>query len=815
MSKLTQTGAAEGVATLSGRLEQSGTVSIGYATRTGALLRVDGQPRGAFDREHAQATLDVASGSTLTLEVEEHGLPTNALPSGDGLKWWWLNARGRQTPSLELSVAPAQGAQPPAQPAAGVPIIGHSHLDVAWLWDYEQTQRKALRTFAIAANLLERFAEFVFSQSQPQLYEFVEQSDAPFLDRIAALAREGRFDASIAAMWVEPDCNLPSGESLLRQLFYAHEYCVRRLGVTPQVAWLPDSFGFANTLPTLLAHAGIRYFATTKLRWNDTTPFPFTQFLWRGPDGSEILSALLASYDGGISPARLALARERNEPVVAGFGDGGGGVTEQMIGVARETGHWVRPLDWFELLNARRAELPVHQDELYLEYHRGVYTTHHNVKAANARLERELECAEEAAAWCVAVRAPADLHAAFRTRLDAVWKIVLRNQFHDVLPGTSVGAVYDDVRAEYDAAGEMLAAVRKGTASVLPRGAAPSRAFACRAPVAQDDGAFVFDNGLIRARLSGAGIISELAYSGGTNVVSQANVLALYRDRPKHWDAWNIDAGYDKRVFAPKHGAFVVENGELRVPFSFGKSAFEMRVSLRSGEPFVRVELDCDWETRHMLLRVENWLPLRAQSVTYGTPHGTIERSATAASAADRAKFEVPGQRFAFVRDASAGLVLFALDTYGWSARTLPKGGVHLGHSLLRGSSWPDPTADRGHNTFRYAFAPVETHSIGAIESAWSRFAHEQRVRLFVCEQEAILVTAVKPAFDGRGVIMRVRECDGVATIARIRCGARVRSIEPVDALERPCAGTVTLDEEFIVAPMEPFTLRSFRAHFS
>lgn len=815
MTKLTQTGAASGVAILSGRLEVSGTVTIGYSTRTGALLRIDGEPCGAFDREHGAATLDVASGSGITLEVEERSLPTNALPSGNGLKWWWLNRRGRQQPSLDLTVVPARTQLAPAKAASGVPIVGHSHLDVAWLWDYEQTQRKALRTFAIAENLLERFPEFVFSQSQPQLYEFVEQTDAPFLHRIAALAQQGRFDASIAAMWVEPDCNLPSGESLLRQLFYAHEYCVRRLGVTPQVAWLPDTFGFANTLPTLLAHAGIKYFVTTKLRWNDTTQFPFNQFLWRGPDGSGIVSALLASYDGGISPSRLALARDRNEPVVAGFGDGGGGVTAQMIGVARECGHWVRPLDWLETVHQRRAELPIHQDELYLEYHRGTYTTHHDMKGANANLERKLERAEEAAAWCVAVRAPVDLHGAFRSRLDAAWKIVLRNQFHDVLPGTSVAAVYEDARAEYDTANEIVDAVLKGTASVLPRGGAMNRGGGRCAPLAQGDGTFLFENGLVRAHVTGAGVISELALSNGSNVVSQANVLTLYRDRPKKWDAWNIDANYSKRVFAPKRGTPAVEDGELHVPFSFGKSTFDMRVSLRHGEPFVRVDLDCDWQTSHMLLRVENWLPLGAQSVTYGTPHGTIARSATASTAGDRAKFEVPGQRFALVRDGTGGVAVFALDTYGWSARALPKGGTHVGHSLLRGPTWPDPNADRGQNTFWYAFVPVASAGIGAIESAWSRFAHEQRVRLFVCEQDAILVTAVKPAFDGNGVIVRVRECDGIATVARIRCGARVRKIEPVDALERSCAGTVALEEEFVVAPMEPYAIRSFRAHFS
>src|SRR5581483_10858523 len=182
-----------------------------------------------------------------------------------------------------------------------------------------QTRRKAQRTFAIAADLLERDPAFVFVQSQPQLYRFVEEEDPQLFERVRADVAGGRWDADVAALWVESDCNVPSGESLLRQMLYAHEYCVRHFGKTPAIAWLPDTFGFANTLPQLLAHAGIPYFATTKLNWNDTTKFPYPQFVWRGPDGSSVVSALIRSYDGGAYPWRLSTARSRNEPLVLGY----------------------------------------------------------------------------------------------------------------------------------------------------------------------------------------------------------------------------------------------------------------------------------------------------------------------------------------------------------------------------------------------------------------------------------------------------------------------------------------------------------------
>ncbi len=296
----------DGIAVLATVVESPGPQTISYATRTGALLRINGIAAGALDREHPAMTCDVPPQAEVRLEVELRSLPTNGLPSGPGLRWWLMNLFAAQRPSQTLTIADADAASQTRAGSATWPLIGHSHLDVAWLWTYEETHRKAARTFAIAVNLLENNPEFTFAQSQPQLYEFVRVKDAQLFDRVRALAAEKRFDPSVAALWVEADCNLPSGESLLRQMLFAHRFCSDHFAEAPNVAWLPDSFGFANTLPTLLAHAGIPYFVTTKLQWNDTTRFPYAQFRWRGPDGSEVVAALIDSYDGGFNPWRVA-----------------------------------------------------------------------------------------------------------------------------------------------------------------------------------------------------------------------------------------------------------------------------------------------------------------------------------------------------------------------------------------------------------------------------------------------------------------------------------------------------------------------------
>ncbi len=784
-----------------------------YRTRTGAVLRVDGAIVGAFDREHREIVVAASDRPrTLALIVERFALPTSGLPGGDGLRWRWITARGHAEPErrIELDDAPDDAL---AQAQGELPLWGHAHLDVAWLWTYAEARRKAVRTFANALALMERDPSYVFIQSQPQLYAFVEEADPELFARVRERVAQGRFDASVAALWVEPDANLPSGEALLRQMLAARRYCASRFGIEPTIAWLPDTFGFARTLPTLLAHAGIRRFAATKLMWNDTTRFPYPQFRWRGPDGNEVLAAMLASYEGDPSGRRVSLAREREEPLVIGFGDGGGGPTAAQAHASRAVGRWERPERWFDALDARRDTLPVHDDELYLEYHRGTYTTHHDVKTRNARLERMLARAEEQLAWCMAVRAPGEMLQRLRAELAGAWERVLCNQFHDVLPGTSVAAAYVQAHELYDEAEAAAARVMAATASILPRGRAAD-ATRCAVP-RRDDEAFVFDNGIVLARVSADGSVHELAANGAPGVVARANLLAAYRDRPRTWDAWNVDWDYAKRrVRIRPLGAEIVGDA-LECRFLVGRSPLTMRLSLGARDPFLRVACEVDWREEHVLLRVEHWLALDADRVLYGAPHGTIERGARRDTPAARARFEVPGQRFALVRDERSGFAAFALDTYGWSARTLRGGGLQLGHSLLRAARWPDPSADLGPAELSWALAPVGRAPVSALERAWERFADEPRVRLFTADDPAVLVVACKPADDGDGVIVRVRECDGADRPLRLRCGARMRAVECADGLERPIPGEVRIEGEELIATLAAMSLRTFRVRFS
>jgi alpha-mannosidase len=321
---------------------------------------------------------------------------------------------------------------------------------------------------------------------------------------------------------------------------------------------------------------------------------------------------------------------------------------------------------------------------------------------------------------------------------------------------------------------------------------------------------------LLEAQVTGDGIIVDVHLPGGRSVCSQANALALYRDKPRQWEAWNIDREYERSMQRAKPSGVRVENGALIVEFRLGESPAAMRIALHAGEPLLRVDLDVEWRERRTLLRVENWLPISTERVTFGSPHGTITRSALDGTPHERAMFEVPGQRFAIVRDETAhGVALFSLDSYGWSARALSGGGVRLGHSLLRGTTWPDERADLGEHHFSYAFAPFHAVGIGELERAWLQFAHEPRVRLFTCEDPAVLVVACKPAHDGDGIVVRVRECDGARRSVALFCAARMTEAMFVDALERPVDGSVRIDQEHLRFDVGPYELRTVRVRFS
>jgi alpha-mannosidase len=258
-----------------------------------------------------------------------------------------------------------------------------------------------------------------------------------------------------------------------------------------------------------------------------------------------------------------------------------------------------------------------------------------------------------------------------------------------------------------------------------------------------------------------------------------------------------------------------VEDDALVVHYRVDRSTIVSRISLGIGDPYLRVDTAVLWEERKTLLRLEHWLAIEAPGATIGVPHGTTLRYAQGTPQADAEKFELPGQRFARVDGPAGGFAVLAGEGYGWSVRALKRGGIGLGLSLLRGTTSPDPDADRGEHRFTHALLPLAAgQGIGEVEHIWRWFAYPQRVRLFTCDDPAIVVVACKPADDGDGAIVRVRECEGAARTMRLRCGGRIRQVEANDGCERRLEREASIDDYAIVASLEPYELRTFRVRF-
>lgn len=354
--------------------------------------------------------------------------------------------------------------------------IGHTHIDVAWWWTVEQTREKVARSFSTVLKLMDEYPNYKFMSSQPQLYEFLKDRYPKLYDRIKERVKEGRWEPE-GGMWLEADTNLTSGESLVRQFLYGKRFFKDEFDVDCKVLWLPDVFGYSGALPQIMKKSGIDYFMTTKLAWNQIDKMPYDTFMWKGIDGSSVFTHLVTTlgvgqseddffttYNGILHPDALMGGWKRyqnkdinNDILISyGYGDGGGGPTREMLETSLRMEKGIKGLpkvrqefsriyfdELYEKLKDNRR-LPTWEGELYFEYHRGTYTSMARNKRSNRKSEvlmMNLELLELLASWKGAAYA--------KEEMDKMWKVILLNQFHDILPGSSIHEVYEVTKKEY------------------------------------------------------------------------------------------------------------------------------------------------------------------------------------------------------------------------------------------------------------------------------------------------------------------------------------------------------------------------------
>ena len=742
--------------------------------------------------------------------------------------------------------------------------VGHAHIDSAWLWPVRETIRKCARTFSNVVELADADPDFRFACSSAQQYAWVKDFYPELFARITEKVANGQF-IPVGGMWVESDTNMPGGEAMARQFVAGKSFFLENFGVDTDVVWLPDSFGYSAALPQIIAASGSRWFLTQKISWNQINSMPHHSFWWEGIDGSRVFTHFPPSdtYNATLSGAELALGerqyrekgRGNTSLMLFGYGDGGGGPNREMMAAAHRLGSLegsptVRvdsPAAFFAEAEGEYPDAPVWRGEMYLELHRGTYTTQARTKQGNRRSEHLLR---EAELWATtaALRTGAEYPAA---ELKQLWELVLLQQFHDILPGSSIAWVHRDAERNYAAiaeraerliatAGGLLAgdgdrAIALNAApyardGVPALGAGPVSTDAAEVAASEDDG-FVLDNGLLRVVISPDGQITSLVdAASGREAIAPGDVgnrLQLHRDIPNQWDAWDVDEHYRRTVreldevdeirleSKPEEAAVVLVR-------TFGASRIEQRLALAAGSPSLEITSTVDWHEKQKLLKLGFGFDVHAERSAAETQFGHVFRPTHMNTSWEFARFEICAQRFIHVEEPGYGVAVANDSTYGHDVtrRTRPDGGTTttVRQSLLRAPLYPDPQADQGLHVLRTTVRPTPTIA-GAIEEGYRTNLPLRLVRgergvspIVSVSHPGVVVEAVKLAEDGSGdLVVRLYEAWGGRATATVRADADVASVRATDLLERPVEDGPAADGPSIELTLRPFQLVTLR----
>lgn len=766
-------------------------------------------------------------------------------------------------------VAPVLG-RPAAASAHRVYAVGHSHIDSAWLWPIRETVRKVARTFSNACDLIDRNPDFVFAASSAQQYAWLKEYYPQLFERVRVKVGEGRF-VPVGGMWVEADTNLPGGEALVRQFLAGKQFFLEEFGVDPEEVWLPDSFGYSAALPQIMTAAGARWFLTQKISWNETNIMPHNTFRWEGIDGTQIFTHFppVDTYNSDLSGVDLARAERQYAEkgigtmslVPFGHGDGGGGPTREMLAAAERTRSiegsptvtLAGPRRFFEAAQAEYPHPPVWSGEMYLEFHRGTYTSQARTKRGNRRSEHLLR---EAELW--AATATVRTRSAYPSaELREAWQTVLLQQFHDILPGTSIAWVHQEAERNYTRVGEVLERLIEASArallgrgdqttvinaaphqldGVVAMGGAPAPTSAPRlADISESQAGFELSTKAIRVTVDHEGLIRSIVDVAAERELvpegAAANLLQLHRDTPTQWDAWDIDEHY-RRTSTDLRGVDSIQMTELglRVTRRFGASRVRQTIQLAPNEPRIDIRTEIDWHERQKLLKLAFPLDLHADRAASEIQFGHLYRPTHTNTSWDAARFETVAHRWVHVGESDYGVAIANDSTYGHDVtRTSTKGratATTVRLSLLRAPRYPDPHADQGRHTMTVsvtvgatiADAVREGYRMNLPQRRFTDVAVSSLQPLFTVDGAALITEAVKLAEDGSGdIIVRLYEAHGTRARGAITANFALASVTETDLLERAIKpsslqdtlGTTTRIE---LRPFQIVTLRFARS---
>ncbi|RYE08129.1 MAG: alpha-mannosidase [Hyphomicrobiales bacterium] len=772
--------------------------------------------------------------------------------------------RASVTAAHETLTAQLRRLQKRYPPEGELLLTGHAHIDLAWLWPYAETRRKMRRTFHTALGLMEASDDYRFNQSTAHYYAQLEEDDPALLQQIKAKAAAGQWEVT-GGMWVEPDTNMPTGESLTRQILYGQRYFEKHFGKRHTVCWLPDCFGFSGAMPQLLKQGGIDSFFTIKVNWSETNRVPADLFWWEGLDGSRVLAHSfdnpMQGYNGFVQPDCFVptwrnfrgKVHHDTSLLAVGYGDGGGGTTPEMVErevqlrdfPALPKARWGQVADFFADAhrNVAGKKLPVWVGEIYLELHRATLTTQSGVKRLHRQAERALITAETIAslAHLIGAAAPASL--------EPYWRVVLKNEFHDILPGSSIREVYQDAEAELSAvitagraaqdraldtlaaqlpkgAGDAVLVVNPslstrrlstGSGSVPPLGIAVLPREQRPLPGLSASTTHL-ENATLRATIAPDGTIASLVHkpSGREALAGPGNQLFAYPvDKPRNWDAWDVEEDYAERgeAITDVESIELFESSASRVAVRIARryraSTITQTYVLTDNAVRLDIETTLDWHDRRVFLRTLTPVAARNERATFECANGVVKRPTHQNTSWDQAMYEAAAHRFIDLSEPGFGVALLNNAKYGHSVR-----GNVLGLSLLRSPIYPDPLADEGTQSFTYALLPHEGdwHEGGVREEAEDLnqplLTHDVTglalgtITPLKLSGIPAAFSGLKPAEDGTGLVFRIYEPAGrrgdFAIDAPGWSAAAVTIMEETQTRDAPAA-------------LMPFEVRSWR----
>lgn len=839
----------------------------------------------------------------------------------------------------------------PMMEKATLHLTGNSHIDAAWLWPWTETVDTVKNTWGTALQLMYEYPTYTFTQSAAAYNNWMARDYPQINDQIKKRIEQGRWEV-VGGMWVEPDLNMPDGESTARSLLIGKRWYQQHYGVDVRIGWNPDSFGYNWQLPQIYKKSGVDYFVTQKMQWSDTNHLPFKLFWWESPDGSKVLTYFPHDYGNtNLNPVRLSadLAQARQFAPglkemmdLFGVSDHGGGPTRAMLDeglhwmqsdkvvpkmqfgtaqpyftdvekqVAPESKTWdyrtIAQGYQFPTPVEGKISVPTWDDEMYLEYHRGVFTT-------QAGMKRNLR---EAPEWTLNAEKLASLawldgNAYPGGELTDAWKKITFNDFHDLAAGSGIGVIYKDAQKDFDTvrretnevSGRALRTIaarvdthvasgvpvfvfnplgwtRSGDVHVdvqMPSATADvsvldSRGVVLPSTVVRKDAATNTFHLLVKAHeVPSLGyevlrvvpghrpFASDLKVSGTTlenaalRVVvdpktgcitslydkkshfetlaagSCGNELQAFKDTPKDYDAWNIDPGtldQPPTLLTEADSVEVVEKdamrGVVRVTRHWQNSKFVQDIVLETGSDQAVVVNDIDWHETHVLLKAAFALAATSPFATFEIPYGTIERPTTRNNSWEKARFEVPAQRWADEGDGQHGFSLINDSKYGYDGV-----GNLLRLSLLRSPVWPDPNADRGHQHFTYALYP----HVGDWKQAMTiRHGYEYNYPLRAMQVEAhtgtlpaehsfvdvapdhVVLTAMKKAEDSHALVFHLYEWAGKGGSIELRVPPGATGAVETNLLEKPEGAALPIAGDRVTVPVHPYEIVAVRVDY-